>query len=474
MSLWIQELQEKRYNHNTMNAVEIYKYLIDNFSPEFITNPYYQSRYFEFFLKGSGLGGIEAPGIKLYFKFLKELCEKNTKPNISDFETILRNFYKKVETAKKTNDQIPLRVETSLTSKAIHMCNHHLAIYDSNINLSLLNHKSNTINKNFDKAQSVYEDVNNKIQEKIKTEPLIINEFTDAFGENTGISDEKILDFYYWKIGDKMKKSDNNSELIMKQLLSPYNTYAKCGVCGTKCITNTFGYDCFFYGFKLDTRPVTNLTEHTISLQRCEHCGYVNTDIKEADKDIHFLLESEKYKNCNGMNVKNEYAKDYIRYALIQARAKHINMAKSKNYDIYADKEFWAYMNAAWACDDTKGSADDAIICRKKCLELINSLILLKKDTDKKETSKSMIDYFIFKNIDRDKKELLLAVKADLLRRTRQFDALIVEFENKIIQDPQADKIIRFELDLAKAKDAKIYNMRDIDEKNIHKKNNKQ
>ena len=85
-----------------------------------------------------------------------------------------------------------------------------------------------------------------------------------------------------------------------------------------------------------------------------------------------------------------------------------------------------------------------------------------------------MINTLIVNHTEQKEKDTLLGIKADLLRRTRQFDAVIVEFENKTVQDRYADQVIRFEVDLAKSKDDKRYNMDHIDPIKYPLKDNKE
>lgn len=70
-----------------------------------------------------------------------------------------------------------------------------------------------------------------------------------------------------------------------------------------------------------------------------------------------------------------------------------------------------------------------------------------------------LINNLIINHEDQKDKETLLGIKADLLRRTRQFDALRVEFEGKVFKEPYVKQVVEFELDRARECDAKRYNM---------------
>jgi hypothetical protein len=203
----------------------------------------------------------------------------------------------------------------------------------------------------------------------------------------------------------------------------------------------------------LDTRPPA-MFPFTIFLQRCEHCGYVAPKISDGNPEMLDFVKSEFYKTCDGIEPKSDTAKDYIRYAILQGyntvgSIMWPDKTTEKTSDKGIDKVFLGYLNAAWACDDAvkpnpgdpsrHKCMDDAEKCRRKCLDLIDMMIVEQKEQKEKET--------------------LLGIKADLLRRTGQFDAVIEEFENKSFQDQIIDQVIKFEVARAKEKDAKRYTM---------------
>ena len=99
---------------------------------------------------------------------------------------------------------------------------------------------------------------------------------------------------------------------------------------------------------------------------------------------------------------------------------------------------FFALLNAAWACDD-EGDLENAIICRKKSLEFLDVLI-----SENKESYGLMVQ------------------KADILRRSGEFDALIKEYENAEYPDELLNKIISFQLEKARIKDDGCYTVADV------------
>ena len=235
---------------------------------------------------------------------------------------------------------------------------------------------------------------------------------------------------------------------------------AKCAVCGMGNQVYYMSSSSSFGACDLDTRP-PELFPFTIFVQRCEHCGYVNTDIAVGDSSIKDFLNSEMYKTCDGIKPESPYARDYIQYALVQS---YVNVYKrlfdfvDEDGEFSQENIFWGFLNAAWASDDAAAKEPDedeekydrelcrqnAIECRKRCLDLINTLIVNEQDQDSRET--------------------LSGIKADLLRRSGQFDAVIAEYENKVFTNPYVDQIVRFEMDLARARDVHRYSMDHIDQ----------
>lgn len=215
----------------------------------------------------------------------------------------------------------------------------------------------------------------------------------------------------------------------------------KCGVCGKETHVKVMASSSRFGACDLDTRPPA-LFPFTMFLQQCEHCGYVDVNISDYHREVsEFVATSEMYETCDGIEPKSTKAQQYIKYALIQAY-KQVTTIWEDEESSAKENAFWGFLNAAWACDDEddKGAAEE---CRRRCLDLINNLIVNSKDQEQKET--------------------YLGIKADLLRRTGQFDALMVEYEDKTFSNKYIDQVIRFQLDLAKAEDTKRYSMDNID-----------
>jgi len=200
----------------------------------------------------------------------------------------------------------------------------------------------------------------------------------------------------------------------------------KCAVC-TKTSpqsvitsTNTWGYP------DLDLRP-SEMQRSTMFawLDECPHCGYVSVDIENELEASSDLLKSDEYLTCGRNEFKSELSKRFYRHYLI-----------SKAENDY-DSEFSSILHCAWACDDKYD--DLAVEMRKLALK-----------------SMEKIDY---ENDD------LKLIRADLLRRSFQFDELIREFNDVTFEDNLKNEIIDFQLELAEKKDTACYAIDDITKK---------
>lgn len=59
-------------------------------------------------------------------------------------------------------------------------------------------------------------------------------------------------------------------------------------------------------------------------------------------------------------------------------------------------------------------------------------------------------------------KDNLLVIKADLLRRTEQFDALVQKYTSVHFDDELLNQIIAFEIEKAREYDTKCYRVEDV------------
>lgn len=219
----------------------------------------------------------------------------------------------------------------------------------------------------------------------------------------------------------------------------------KCAICtetspqSIMTSTSTLGYP------DLDLRPAEMQRSSMFAwLQECPHCGYVAGDIEQSQVKVSLdFLKSDEYLTCEGHDFKSDLAKRFYRHHLI-----------SKANNIH-DSEFFSLLHCAWVCDDNDD--DLAVGIRKLAL----------KSIDKVDAKND------------DEMDNLKIIKADLLRRSLQFDELVEEFKDVFFEDKIKNEIINFQLELAVKKDSACYSIEDVPTKvtvtlngELHKKLN--
>ena len=200
----------------------------------------------------------------------------------------------------------------------------------------------------------------------------------------------------------------------------------RCSVCGKTSMqpvlssTNSWGYP------DLDLRPAP-MKRDTMNtwLMECPHCGYVAIRLENELEVSANLLKSDEYMTCGGHDFKSDLSKRFYRHYLI-SKAK-------KDYR----SMFFSLLHCAWTCDD----ADDRLAVKKK-----------KKAADS-------IDLF---EADGDEKDNLKIMKADLFRRSLQFDRVADEFNDFRSDDDLLNSIIRFQIERALMKDSACYTVEHV------------
>jgi hypothetical protein len=201
----------------------------------------------------------------------------------------------------------------------------------------------------------------------------------------------------------------------------------KCAVC-TETSPQTVLMSTSSWGYPdLDLRPSEMQRSSMFAwLQECPHCGYVAVDIEnELDVPSDFL-KSNEYMACEGYEFKSDLAKRFFRHSLI---------SKAKGD---SRSQFFSLLHCAWKCDDAED--DLAVEIRKLAL---NSIDKFDARSD-------------------DEKSNLKLIKADLLRRSLQFDKLISEFSDVAFDDEIKNEAIAFQLELVAKKDSACYTIEDI------------
>ncbi len=212
-----------------------------------------------------------------------------------------------------------------------------------------------------------------------------------------------------------------------------YRRKKNCAVCGKEseypviASTNAFG------ACDLDLRPpeMRRSTMHTW-VQECTWCGYVSEDITKLPagvndaKVISDTLCTYDYIATEGKRFSSDLAIRFYRHYMLKKQQQSIRGA------------FNSLVYAAWACDDAKDKAN-AVYCRELALEYLDILIA-ENQGDKN----------------------LIVQKADLLRRSGHFDAVVKEYTGKALGSELLDKIIAFQIEKAKLGDDACYTVADV------------
>ena len=206
--------------------------------------------------------------------------------------------------------------------------------------------------------------------------------------------------------------------------MSTYNLAdLKCAICGGEqkrvIITST----CEFGFPDLDLRP-PELKRSTMMfwIQKCPYCAYTAPDVSIYQENDSSYLDTDEYRNCEGLSTDNEQCKKYYQfYLLARNRRNHIEQLAGLLY-------------AVWTCDDENNNSL-ATELRKKAAD-----ILMKVEWNTVKQAEEM-----------------LLLRADLLRRSGQFHKLIEEYHGKTFENENLRKILKFEVLLAKEKDDSCY-----------------
>ena len=206
----------------------------------------------------------------------------------------------------------------------------------------------------------------------------------------------------------------------------PMKIQVICSICRKKSAqtvmasTNTRGTP------DLDLRP-PEMMRSTMAwwIQECPKCGYVSTSLDDKISIKRRWLKQNFYKNCNNRNFSSALAARFYKHYLIKAATKNAYIAFSEA------------LHAAWVCDDA-GDTENAIHCRLCALEELDKILNSVEKT-----------------------EDLVVIRADLLRRTGQFDTLITEYAGNTFSDDVLNKITAFQIEKAKEQDTACYRVED-------------
>ena len=185
--------------------------------------------------------------------------------------------------------------------------------------------------------------------------------------------------------------------------------------------TNAFGPS------DLDLRPPEMKRSTMFAwVHECPGCGYAASDVSDQTGVTEDFLASEEYRTCAGLDFLSALAARFYKQHMILL------------HDGDADGAFWAALHAAWASDDARDQKN-AAACRLEALRILQGLL----------------------DVSFPRNETMLLMKADLLRRSGQFSAVIREFGELSFSDELLEKIRAFQVKKAREEDDGCYTVRD-------------
>ena len=202
----------------------------------------------------------------------------------------------------------------------------------------------------------------------------------------------------------------------------------KCPVCGREVSiylimsTNAMGYA------DLDLRPPEMQRSTMYQTTTMCYCGNVFESMSKGGSKE--LIKSENYQNCDGIEFDSSKAIMFYRAYLIDKECNPDDLVSN----------FFHILRAVWACDDYDNKSASKM--REIAINLMNQII------EDDETQERRNDN--------------LLIKADLLRRSGQFEVLINQFKDIKFEDELYQQIIDFQIEKAREKDDSCYTVGDV------------
>lgn len=134
---------------------------------------------------------------------------------------------------------------------------------------------------------------------------------------------------------------------------------ARCCLCETQSTFIGIGSTNRMGSPDLDTRPpeMMRSTMHAW-VQRCPKCGYCASDVAAPRPDAQAVVRAPEYKRQLSDPAFPTLANSFLCQALIDSGCGEYSAAT------------WAFIHAAWACDDS-GHLDQAVACRQRAAEAL-------------------------------------------------------------------------------------------------------
>ena len=199
----------------------------------------------------------------------------------------------------------------------------------------------------------------------------------------------------------------------------------KCSVCGSESKHTVITKIQVNGAPDMDLRPpAPHRSTMEYWVMECPECHYCNGSIDIPLKADKSYLDSDEYKTLDGLKTENPLVSKFVRKAIV--------CMKNKDYK----EAVQSYLYGAWVCDDNR-NIETGLECRKKALNIMEYSTILDDDN-------------------------FLLLRADLLRRTGQFDKVVSDYGEKFFNVPLMLLASQYQVKLAKNKDILAHKMSEI------------
>lgn len=136
-----------------------------------------------------------------------------------------------------------------------------------------------------------------------------------------------------------------------------------CGHCHARNTIEVPASTHRFGSMDLDLRPPAE-ERHLLAydIHQCTQCGYCAPELRTEEKDLKDVLASARFRDILADEGLPEVARRFTAFACLAEHEGNLSQA------------VWAYVHAAWACDDSPGKDSLAIVSRRRALQVIDEM----------------------------------------------------------------------------------------------------
>lgn len=234
------------------------------------------------------------------------------------------------------------------------------------------------------------------------------------------------------------------------RLTTALNIQVTCASCGRESTHTEIGSTYIAGPPDLDARP-GEMQRSTMEywIQKCPHCGYVNTEIKSATPEALVVVRSHTYQAQLRDQTVPELATRFLCYSMIE---------EALGNPVEAG---WASLHAAWACDDVRNSVA-ASRYRRRALTFFEKATAVGQMIMSQEYDEYPLVVDLWRRIGefdqaRDSCKHAMAVLSDAIKHQHRGWPVEKPKELRIIQ-----RILMFEKKLIRSRDSEVHSLGEV------------